>query len=363
MNTQEKYNLITRNLKEIVDPDNIMTKILEKRNLNIYWGTAPTGKIHVGYFIPLMKIADFVSADCNVKILIADLHATLDNMKSNFKQVVSRKLYYKNMLCEMLKVLNVNLDKIEFVYGSDFQLKSDYVMDMFKILSLTTYKKAKHSGAQVVKQSDNPFLSSLVYPQLQMLDEHYMNVDIQFGGIDQRKIFMEAREMLPKIGYKKKIHLMTPIVGGMRTCAQVINQGEIDDKINPSDEIDNKMSSSNENSKIDILDSRKVVNKKINKIWSIEGDTEDNSLLELSKNILFPMIHFFDKEMKIERSADNGGDINIANYDDLEILYSQKNIHPADLKRCMANFFVDLLKPIREYFMTREMVKLLKESY
>jgi tyrosyl-tRNA synthetase len=47
-------------------------------------------------------------------------------------------------------------------------------------------------------------MSSLLYPILQALDEEYLGVDIQFGGVDQRKIFTFAREHLPKLGYKRR---------------------------------------------------------------------------------------------------------------------------------------------------------------
>jgi tyrosyl-tRNA synthetase len=56
----------------------------------------------------------------------------------------------------------------------------------------------------VVKASDSPLLSGLLYPLLQALDEHYLKVDAQFGGVDQRKIFTFAEEHLPKIGYGKR---------------------------------------------------------------------------------------------------------------------------------------------------------------
>lgn len=51
-----------------------------------------------------------------------------------------------------------------------------------------------------------------MYPLLQALDEQYLGVDAQFGGVDQRKIFMFAEEQLPGIGYRKRIHLMNPMV-------------------------------------------------------------------------------------------------------------------------------------------------------
>jgi tyrosyl-tRNA synthetase len=63
------------------------------------------------------------------------------------------------------------------------------------------------AGADVVKQVKTPLMSSLLYPILQALDEQWLGVDAQFGGVDQRKIFMFAREHLPAIGYKKRFSL------------------------------------------------------------------------------------------------------------------------------------------------------------
>eukprot|EP00958_Prasinococcus_capsulatus_P028724 scaffold7205_cov523-Prasinococcus_capsulatus_cf.AAC.9 len=58
-------------------------------------------------------------------------------------------------------------------------------------------------------------MSGLLYPGLQALDEEYLKVDAQFGGVDQRKIFMFAEKYLPALGYKKRIHLMNPMVPGL----------------------------------------------------------------------------------------------------------------------------------------------------
>ena len=47
--------------------------ILKERHLNVYWGTATTGKPHVAYFVPMSKIADFLKAGCHVSISLCDL--------------------------------------------------------------------------------------------------------------------------------------------------------------------------------------------------------------------------------------------------------------------------------------------------
>jgi tyrosyl-tRNA synthetase len=62
---KEKYDLISRNLQEVLGEDK-MIALLKERDLKIYWGTATTGKPHVAYFVPMSKIADFLRAQCEV---------------------------------------------------------------------------------------------------------------------------------------------------------------------------------------------------------------------------------------------------------------------------------------------------------
>jgi tyrosyl-tRNA synthetase len=69
MNPQLKFELVTRNLQEFLGGDR-MLQILEERDLEVYWGTATTGKPHIGYFVPMSKIADFLAAGCHVFLLM-----------------------------------------------------------------------------------------------------------------------------------------------------------------------------------------------------------------------------------------------------------------------------------------------------
>lgn len=64
---EEKHNLITRNLQEVLGDDKLKS-VLKERDLKVYWGTATTGKPHVAYFVPMSKIADFLRAGCEVII-------------------------------------------------------------------------------------------------------------------------------------------------------------------------------------------------------------------------------------------------------------------------------------------------------
>ena len=141
----EKKALITRNLQEVLGDDRL-DKVLETRDIKIYWGTATTGKPHIAYFVPMSKIADFLNAGCEVTILFADLHAYLDNMKAPWELLKLRTQYYEHAIKAMLESLGVPLEKLKFVRGTEFQLSQEYTMDVYKLSSLVTEHDARKAG-------------------------------------------------------------------------------------------------------------------------------------------------------------------------------------------------------------------------
>ncbi|KAG7210416.1 hypothetical protein KM043_011948 [Ampulex compressa] len=323
----EKYQLITRNLAEWLG-DEKLKSILKQRDLTLYWGTATTGKPHIGYFTPMSKIADFLRAGVEVTILFADLHAYLDNMKAPWELLELRTQYYEAVIKAMLKSIDVPLDKLKFVKGTEYQLSKEYTLDMYRLTSVVTEHDAKKAGAEVVKQIANPLLSGLLYPGLQALDEQYLKVDAQFGGVDQRKIFTFAEKYLPTLGYEKRIHLMNPMIPGLAGS---------------------KMSSSEEDSKIDLLDNAAAVKKKLKKAFCEPGNITDNGILAFSKHVIFPLFKA-GESYNVPRSKEFGGDVSFTNYEDLENAFSKEEIHPGDLKNAVEVYINKLLDPIRKEF-------------
>lgn len=174
------------------------------RNVNeLLQGTATTGRPHCGYFVPAIKIAQLLAAGCDVTVLLADIHGFLDNLKAPIELVNHRAQYYKFIITSMLKAVGVSTDRLRFVLGSSYQTSGAYTMDVYKLASVVSEHDAKKAGAEVVKQSANAPLSGLIYPILQVLDEQYLDCDAQFGGLDQRKLFVAATEWLPKLGYRQ----------------------------------------------------------------------------------------------------------------------------------------------------------------
>ena len=357
------YNLITKGLHEIIGGD-VLQKIAATRAVKVYFGTCPTGRIHLAYYIPLLKIAELVQAGCKVTILIADLHAILDNLKSTEKQVHNRIDYYIRAIKAMLQVLKVDLDQIRFVTGSEFQLQKDYTMDMYRLHTMISVRDAQHAGAQVVKQTANPMMTGLMYPTLQALDEQYLDVDAQLGGVDQRKIFTFAQEILPKIGYRKRAHLMTPMVPGLR-CKKTEEKLETEtvEEDDGEIEIKNKMSASDEKTKLDMLDTRGAIKKKLAAAYCLPGDVTDNSVLDILEKVLFPLLTHIGKHFEIFRREEHGGPIVFESPAQVRDAYATETLHPADFKEGVIHTIDMFIEPVRKEFESREWRQTLKHAY
>jgi tyrosyl-tRNA synthetase len=333
----ERFALIKRNTEEIIGEEELKVLLKDKKKPVIYIGTAPTGRPHVGYFIWGLKVADLLRAGCHVKILLADLHAALDNTPWNVLE--KRYLFYEKIIPLMIQAMGADTKELEFVKGSSFQLKKEYILDLFKLSSLVSVHDSNKAASEVVKMGDSPKLSGLLYPLMQVIDEEYLKCDVQLGGTDQRKIMVLARENLGKLGYKKRIEIMNPLLPGL---------------------IGKKMSSSIEGTKIDLIDSSKKIKKKINSADCVEGNP-DNGLMSFLKNVL--MIIKEDKKEKfvIERPEKFGGNLEYINYSEIEEDFISKKLHPLDLKNGVSAEIINLLSLVEEN--REELEKLSSEAY
>jgi len=336
----EKKELIKRNLQEVLGEER-MDEIMKTRDLKIYWGTATTGRPHIAYFVAMSKVADFLKAGCEVTILFADLHAYLDNMKAPWELLKLRTEYYEHAIKAMLTSVGVPLEKLKFVRGTEYQLSKEYTLDVYRLSSIVTEHDARKAGAEVVKQVSHPLLSGLLYPGLQALDEEYLKCDAQFGGVDQRKIFTYAEKYLPSLGYAKRAHLMNPMVPGLTGS---------------------KMSSSEEDSKIDLLDSAASVKKKLKKAFCEPGNITDNGVLSFCKYVIFP-VALKGEEFLIERPDTHGGNQTYASFEDLEKEFAAEKVHPGDLKSAVEKYLNQLMEPVRKTFETPELKKLVAAAY
>lgn len=326
MDQAERYALVARGTQEIVKEDELET-ILKKKTPTAYIGYAPTGRLHIGHLIPLYKIRDFIEAGFTFTFLIADLHAYLDDEKTPWKLLDARYEYYRIAITAALQALGVDTKRVSFVKGSDFQLKKDYILNIYRMVGDVTLHRAKRAASEVVRFKDDPKLGGFIYPLLQIEDVKALDVDVAFGGIDQRGIYMLGRELLDKFKRPKYACVFTPLLPGLT--------GE-------------KMSASDAASRIDLADDEKTLLKKFNKSYCPEGEVKDNGVLAFAEHLLMRYLEDRGEALTIERPEKFGGTVSFKTYKELEHAFVKKELHPADLKRGIAVRLNRLLVPVQK---------------
>ncbi len=319
---EKRYELITRNLVEIIEPNELLNILEEKKSPVVYHGFEPSSKsIHIGYLIGIQKHMDFIDAKLKLIILLANLHAWL-NEKGSWEEIEEMtEKYKKNFLaCGLSK------NKVKFVLGTDFQLKKEYWMDVMKLSLKIRLLRAKRSMTMIGRKEKDPHIAQMLYPLMQVADMKHLSIDIAFGDLAQRKVHMIAREYIDKINYKPPICLhhieMHPLKFGLE-----------------------KMSSSKPESSIFLTDSEEIIRKKIMDAYCPKGIVEANPILEISQYIIFGRIGI--KELKVEREKKYGGDVVYKNYHELKEDFMKERLHPLDLKKAVADALIKILKPIK----------------
>lgn len=313
----DKLELIKRNVQEIVTEEELITLLEKKDKPTAYVGYEPSGKIHLGHVLTVNKLIDLQNAGFEITVLLADVHAYL-NQKGTLEEV--RKIADFNKECFI--ALGLNVEKTNFVYGSDYQLTPDYMLNVLKLTTIASLNRARRSMDEVGRKMEDPKVSQMVYPMMQAIDIALLDVDIAVGGIDQRKIHMLAREGLPHLGFKAPLCIHTPIILGL----------------------DGKKMSSSSNNFISVDDSEEDINKKLKKAFCPVGTADENPILELFRYHICPRYD----ELIIERSEKYGGDIIFKNYDSLLDLYTSEQLHPMDLKKAAAKYLNLILEPVRK---------------
>jgi tyrosyl-tRNA synthetase len=136
-----------------------------------------------------------------------------------------------------------------------------------------------------------------------------------------------------------------------------------------------KMSSSELNSKIDLLDPPERVRKRIKAAFCEVGNINENPVLAFVRAVLIPISQMrLDSTLDgsenlkpfaadgapegtvftIERDAKHGGSTHYSSFEDMQKDFASEDLHPKDLKAAVANAVINLLDPIRKSFQGNE---------
>lgn len=324
-----RYDLIARRLSHVIRGESIQQLLEQGKTPKGYWATAPTGIPHIAYFVPLMKLAEFAKAGVDTTVLFCDLYAFLVNHDTPFEIVAQRTRVYRFLIRAVLSSLGVPEAQVNFANGSDYECRPSVVMDTFRLAAIATQDESRDTASEYAKSNR---LGLLWCPLLPGLAEEYLDADFQFGGEDQEGLFEFNARFLPCLGYRRRAHLMSPMVAGL--------QGP-------------KMSSSVQDSKIELLDPPEIVRAKVAVASCPYRQVENNGLLSVLRHIIFPAWAIKAKNSKERSDAIFSAGEPLQSYDSyaaLEADFVTGTISSQALREAVTSAIIDLLKPIRDAF-------------
>jgi tyrosyl-tRNA synthetase len=339
MNIDERLALIKQVGEEILTEKELRELLEKKKNPVAYDGFEPSGRLHIGQgLLRAINVNKMLNAGCEFIMWVADWHAWANNkFGGDLDKIQTAGKYF----VEVWKACGMDVNKVKFVWCSDYAGKSEYWKTVMQIARHNTVNRiVRCSQIMGRKESESLNASQIFYPVMQAADVFQLNIDICQLGMDQRKVNMLVREMAPKLGYKTPVAVHHHMLMGLQQPPASEEKDAVERAIAM------KMSKSNPDSAIFMDDTSKDVERKIGNAYCPAKQLHENPILEYCKYIVFEK----QNELMIPRPEKFGGDINLKSFEELEKAYATGKLHPMDLKKAVAAAIDSYLEPVRKHF-------------
>lgn len=329
MDITQKVELVARPpTEEIVTKEELINLFQTNSKPKHYIGLEISGFLHLGSLISTgFKINDFIKAGVQCNVFLADWHTMInEKLGGSWETIAKVSKYYEKAF--KLVCPGVEIIKGTELYSSHKEYWEDFIQFTKHMSLARTMRTLTIMGRSESEEKID--LSKLLYPPMQAVDIHTIDVDIAHAGMDQRKIHMLVREIFPKMKWKVPVAVHHSLLPGLSEPVSETEAGT-------------KMSKSKPTSGIFIHDSDDEIRSKIKKGWCEAGNLS-SPILQIAKHIIF---HEF-SEVTIERPEKFGGNVIYADYGQLEADFGAAKLHPSDLKQMVANNLVKIIAPIRD---------------
>lgn len=366
MTIDERLNLIKQVGEEIIDEDELRKLLESGKELIAYDGFEPSGQIHIAQgIVRAINVNKMIQAGVKFKMWVADWHAMANNkMGGDLEKIKTVGEYF----IEVWRASGMDLNHVEFLWASDMAKNSDYWKLVVQVGRTNVLKRFIRTAEMMGREESLDTLTgaNIIYSCMQVADIFMLKANITQLGMDQRKLNMLAREVGPQLGYWKPVvvshHMLMslqPLKNALDEANFLFKNKNLDQKsLKMQLTIKRKMSKSLPDSAIFMTDTAEDVKRKINKAYCPEGEIKENPILEYYKYILFEKF----PQIVLERPQKFGGQVILNSYENLERLFSEKKIHPLDIKQKAVELLDTLLQPVRDHFIHNDRARLLLEQ-
>ena len=371
MTTNERFQVITRNLAETLTEEDLKHLLETNTPLRHYIGFEISGKLHIGHFFQLMKIKDVQDAGGETIIWLADLHSVVNDKLGGDLETIKKvaRNYFIPAMESLFEAIGGDPKKLIFkLCSEEYAAHPEFWFTFLEMAKGTSLARSKRSITIMGREEaeDSIETAKIMYPIMQAADIFLLQTNIAQAGMDQRKVHVVARDSALQIKTNalkdaqgkqiKPVAIHTPILLGLNyQPTETKDTGEAD-----IDAMRNKMSKSKANSGITVHDSEEDIKKKINSAFALEGsgDKTNNPILNWTRYLIF---NEETASLTINRPEKWGGNMIFNSYEELEKAYSEKQLHPMDLKTAVADWLIKTLAPVKTHFESPQHKKALEE--
>ena len=336
MDLDERVQRVVRHTEEVLTPEEVRTLLSTNDHPRAYIGFEPSGSLTVAHLITTHKILDLAEAGCDVTVFFADWHAWInDKLGGDLARITAAG----RTMQATFTSLGADPARVHYRWSHELTARSDYWARVVRVAKATSLARTKRAMSIMGRTEEESGLdtSHLFYPAMQGADIFELPVEIAYGGMDQRRAHVLAREVAHHYHWPVPTAVHTPLLSSLK------GGGRMD----PTDgTVERKMSKSDPSSGIPIPSERAVIAERVQGAFCPAKEVDGNPIVECVRYIVLP----WEGHLRVERPAKYGGPLDFASETEFLTAWAAGHLHPQDLKAAVTDALDRLVAPARTYF-------------
>jgi tyrosyl-tRNA synthetase len=336
VDVEARVDRVARDTVEVLTREELAAIFARSDRPRAYIGFEPSGTLTVAHLITARKIRDLAEAGCDVTVFLADWHAWInDKLGGELSRIEAAGRYMQ----AAFTALGADPDRVRYRWAHELTGRSDYWARVVRVAKATTLARTKRAMSIMGRDEEESSLDSskLFYPSMQAADIFELPVDLAYGGLDQRRAHVLAREVAHHYHWPVPAAIHTPLLSSLKGGGRM-------DPVEGTAE--RKMSKSDPTSSIPLPASPEEIDQRLAGAFCPAKEVDGNPIVEAVRFIAFP----WEGHFRVERAERHGGPVTFESEAAFTAAWRDGKLHPQDVKRAVAAALDRLIAPTRSFF-------------
>jgi tyrosyl-tRNA synthetase len=333
---EHRVELVVRHTVEVLTAEEVRALLERTERPRAYIGFEPSGALTVAHLITARKVIDLADAGLDVTVFLADWHAWInDKLGGDLERIRASGRYMQ----AAFTALGADPSRVRYRWASELTASADYWARVVRVARATSLARTRRAMSIMGRSEEEASLdtSKLFYPSMQAADIFELPVDVAYGGMDQRRAHVLAREIAHQYHWPVPVAIHTPLLSSLK------GGGRMD----PTEGgVERKMSKSDPSSGIPIPSPRATIAERIGAAFCPPKEVEGNPIVEVVRYIVFP----WEGRLDVARPAKFGGPLAFDTVEAFLAAWAAGSLHPQDLKLAVVEALDRRMEPARHYF-------------